>query len=261
MKQLFYFLFIFSLISCGGNDSLNEDVPQNNPSDLEPKKILTYLAEMPVSTNFNPDWYYEFFYENGRLRRMNGRLSKVDTGSSSFYFFYNDKQTNITYTANQATVQYDEPQNGIKKIVYSFQNSKLIKAEIYNTQDEIYRVKNYSYQNNKILIHTKWYTWDTYETYFFDANQNLEKSEKLDLSNSIETKLTTTYYMNFDQSENPYKKLYLMNDNFFVKSLSKNNYRKISYLVQDLQNPQWTPGSGQSEWTYQYSSTGQVILY
>ncbi|WP_129536095.1 hypothetical protein [Chryseobacterium sp. 3008163] len=72
--------------------------------------------------------------------------------------------------------------------------------------------------------------------------------------------MTTIYYSNFDTAKNPYKKLYLMNENFFVKSLSANNYRKMSYTIEYLQNPQSVPGNGSSEWTYNYDSNGQVII-
>ncbi|OCK53141.1 hypothetical protein BA768_00875 [Chryseobacterium sp. CBo1] len=262
MKKLLYILLAFAVISCSGTDDiLQEATFQNNSSELQPDKIWVYYAELPVITNVNQDWNYKFLYENGLLKRMTGRLNKVNSGGSNIYFFSNDIYTNVSYLPNQVVVEHSEMHDGVKKIVHTLQNNKLIKSEIYNNYNEIYQVKNYSYEANKISVHTKWYSWDTYDTYFFDSNKNLIKSEKLELSGNVETKLTKTDYLNFDTAKNPYKKLSLLNENFFVKSLSENNYRKISYTTQYLPNdPQILPGNGYNEWTYQYNSDGQVVL-
>lgn len=140
------------------------------------------------------------------------------------------------------------------------ENGKLKSRYLYYDADSWFSEKTYSYQTDKIVVHEKTYTWEYITTYFFDSNENLIKSERLEKSGGIDSKLTTTFYSNFDTAKNPFKKLYLCNDNFYEKSLSKNNYRKIDYTVQDLQNTQFPPGSGHSEWTYSYGSDGQVIL-
>lgn len=257
MQKYLYILLVLCLISCRGNDDSLE-----NQSDvsavLEPNKMLTFYAELPAIGSLYPNWYYEFFYENGNLKRMNGKLVKQNNGIE---MFFNSPYSTLSYSGNQVIIEHSETDGDIKKVINTLDNNRLKKTEMFSQYNELIAVKNFSYETGKISVHTNRYYWDTYDTYYFNSDNNLIKSEKLEKSNSISNKLTTTYYSNFDTAKNPYKKLYLMNDNFFVKSLSANNYKKISYTIEYLQNPQSVPGNGSSVWTYNYDSNGQVILY
>ncbi|CAD7801735.1 hypothetical protein CHRY9390_00820 [Chryseobacterium aquaeductus] len=261
MKKLLNILLLLFLFSCSGNCDSLEEVSQNFNSDLEPSKIWTYYAELPIITTQNPDWYYQFSYENGLLKRMNGKLYKMGNSGFEFYTFSQNVSTNFSYSGNQIVVEYSENDAEIKKSINTLESGRIKKSESFDEFNNLIITKNYSYETDKISVHTKRYTFDTYDTYFFDSNKNLIKSEKLQVSSNIQTRLTTTQYLNFDQAKNPYKKLYIVNDNFFIKSLSENNFRKITYITQNLQYPELNPGSGYSEWTYQYDADGQVILY
>jgi hypothetical protein len=256
MQKYLYILFILCLTSCSGNDDSSEN-QFNDSALLEPNKILTYYAELPTVGSLNPNWYYEFFYENGKLKRMNGKLVKQYNGIE---MFFNNPYSTLSYSANQVIIEHSETDGDIKKVINTFDNDRLKKSEMYSQYNELIAEKNFSYEADKISVHTHRYSWDTYDTYYFNSAKNLIKSEKLEKSSNVSNKLTTTYYSNFDTAKNPYKKLYLMNENFFVKSLSANNYRKISYTIEYLQNPQSVPGNGSSEWTYNYDSSGQVII-
>lgn len=255
MQKYLYILFIFCLISCSGNDESSEN---QNLTAPEPSKILSFYAELPIISSLNKNWYYECSYENGLLKMMKGKLVKQYNGSE---MFFSTPYSLLSYSPNKVIIEHSDADGEIKKIVQTLENNMLKKSEMYNEFDELITVKNFSYEVDKILVHTKRYSWDTYDTYFFDSFKNLTKSEKLEKSSDINIKLTTTYYTNFDTAKNPYKKLYLINDSFFVKSLSTNNYRKITYTIDNLQNPQSIPGNGNSEWAYQYDSNGQVSLY
>lgn len=244
------------MISCSGNDDSTEN-QYNNSALLEPNKILTFYAELPTVGSFNPDWYYEFLYENGKLKRMNGKLVKQYNGVE---MFFNSPYSTLSYSANQAIIEHSETFGDIKKVINTLDNDRLKKSEMYNQNNELVGVKNFSYDTDRISVHTNKYSWDTYDTYYFDSAKNLIKSEKLEKSNNVSNKLTTTYYSNFDTAKNPYKKLYLLNENFFIKSLSTNNFRKITYTIENLQNPQSIPGNGGSDWTYKYDADGQLIL-
>ncbi|WP_370898889.1 hypothetical protein [Chryseobacterium gossypii] len=167
----------------------------------------------------------------------------------------------FSYNNDKISIQHSEiADNGAKKEICNMENGKLKSRYLYDGSDFLFSEKTYAYQADKVIVDEKKYTWEYFTTYFFDSNQNLIKSEKLEKSGGIDSKLTTTFYSNFDTAKNPFKKLYLCNDNFYEKSLSKNNYRKIDYTVQDLQNTQFPLGNGHSEWTYSYGSDGQVIL-
>ncbi|UFH31217.1 hypothetical protein LNP04_14725 [Chryseobacterium sp. C-71] len=258
MKKLFYFLLILGMISCSTNsDDLLEN--QESSTDLEPNKAFVLYMEFPnAAALMKPSWYYTFNYENGRLIKMTGKYVK----SGNIWMqdnFYPDSFTTLSYHSNQIEVKHS---NDIyPTIVYTMENNKPKKAELYDQFNQVITVKNYTYEPGKIKIYSKTYTSETYFSYYFDSNNNLIKSEKLEKSGGFDITLTTKTYSNFDNSKNPFKKLYLVNDNFYEKSLSNNNYRKTNYIVQNLQNPQFLPGNGNAEWTYQYDSNGQIILH
>jgi len=257
MKKLFYFLFVLGIISCSTNSN---DMLENQQlsTDLEPNKAFVHYIEFPKLASLQPSWYYTFNYQNGKLVRMTGKFVK----SENIWLpdsFYPDSFTTLSYNNNQTEVKYS---NDIyPTIVYTMENDKPKKAELYNQFNELITVKNFTYESGKIKVYSKTYTFETYYTYYFDSNNNLIKSEKLEKAGGLDRTLTTTTYSNFDNSKNPFKKLYLLNDNFYEKSLSSNNYRKTNYIIQNLENPQSLPGNGNNEWTYQYDSDGQVKLY
>ncbi len=255
MKKLFYILCIVGIFSSCNND---ENIIVTD-QDLQPEKISAFIASFPKSySSIDPHLNYEFSYENGLLKKASG---KVVTPTPGVTIFITDQYSSFSYTNDKVSIQHSEmADNGAKKEICNMENGKLKSRYLYDVSDFLFSEKTYSYQTDKIVVHEKKYTWEYFTTYFFDSNQNLIKSEKLEKAEGVDSKLTTTFYSNFDTAKNPFKKLYLCNDNFYEKSLSKNNYRKINYTVQDLQNPQFPPGSGHSEWTYFYDSNGQVIL-
>ncbi|MFC7346904.1 hypothetical protein ACFQO9_09275 [Chryseobacterium zhengzhouense] len=257
MKKLFYFLFVLGIVSCStsSDDTLEN---QQNPTDLEPNKAFVYYMESPKVSSLQPSWYYTFNYKNGRLVKMIGKFVKSENIWSPDNF-YSDSFTTLSYHNNKIELKFSN--DTYPTIVYTMENDKPKKAELYNQFNELVTVKTYTYESGKIKIYSKTYTLETYYTYYLDSNNNLIKSEKLEKSGGLDKALTTTTYSNFDNSKNPFKKLYLLNDNFYEKSLSNNNYRKINYTIQNLQNPEYLPEIGNAEWTYQYDLNGQIVLH
>lgn len=255
MKKFFYILCIAGIFSSCDNDESTAIVDQ----ELQPEKISAFIASFPKSySSIDPRLTYKFSYENGLLKKASGKIMSPTPGITTFM---TDPYSLFSYNNDKVSIQHSEMEtNGAVKEVCTMENGKLKSRYLYNGIDVLFSEKTYSYQTDKIAVYEKQYTWEYFTTYFFDSNQNLIKSEKLEKSGGIDSKLTTTFYSNFDTAKNPFKKLYLCNDNFYEKSLSKNNYRTVDYTVQDLQNPQFPPGSGHSDWTYFYDSDGQVIL-
>ncbi|SHF22572.1 hypothetical protein [Chryseobacterium takakiae] len=255
MKKFFYILCIAGIFSSCDNDESAAIVDQ----ELQPEKISAFIASFPKSySSIDPHLNYEFSYENGLLKKASGKIMSPAPGITTFM---TDPYSLFSYNNDKISIQHSEiAGNGAKKEICNVENGKLKSRYLYDSSDSQFSEIIYTYQADKIIVHEKKYTWEYFTTYFFDSNQNLIKSEKLEKSGGIDSKLTTTFYSNFDTAKNPFKKLYVCNDNFYEKSLSKNNYRKIDYTVQDLQNPQFLPGSGHSEWTYSYGSDGQIIL-
>lgn len=254
MKKIFYILCIAGIFSSCSNDDSVIIAEQ----DLQPEKIFVFIASLPKSYSIDPHFNYEFSYENGLLKKASGKITAV---TPYITMFFEEPYSLFTYNNDKISIQHsEEADNGAIKEICNMENGKLKSRYLYHDPDSWFSEITYTYQADKTVVHQKTYTWEYITTYFFDSNQNLIKSERLEKSGGIDSKLTTTFYSNFDTAKNPFKKLYLCNDNFYEKSLSKNNYRKIDYTVQDLQNTQFPPGSGHAEWTYSYDSNGQVIL-
>ncbi|KAA0126385.1 hypothetical protein FY557_17865 [Chryseobacterium sp. SN22] len=248
-------IFAALLLSCTEHD---EDENSFSSEADGPEKMSVRYAALPKITNLDPKLNYEFSYNQGNLTKISGKIKTF----AGFDVFLIEPNSILSYNNNLVTVENSEiADNNIKRIIYTMEKGRPKKAELYDGNNLLFSKKDYFYEADKIVVSEKMYTWEFYTTYFFDSHKNLIKAEKLEKSGGIDKKLTTTMYLDFDHSKNPYKKLYLANDNFYEKSLSENNYRKIAYTVKDLQNTQFPPGYGNAEWTYSYNSDGQIILY
>lgn len=268
MKKIFYFLFIaLSLISCDNHDDIIQENQQIS-HDLESDKAYAHYIDFPnIVVMLLPSWYYTFNYENGNLTKMAGKF--VNPANIGLGSFYPDPFISLSYNNNQVEVKDSE--SPYTKTVYTMENNRPKKSEYYEYADigEVLQItKTYTYEANTIVVYENFYNgnMEIYTTYFFDSNKNLIKSEKLEKSGGLDNKLTNTTYLNFDQAKNPFKKMFLINDNLYEKSLSANNFRAIKSISQYLPNPhngniQLPPGIKNANWTYQYDSNGQVLLY
>jgi len=255
MKKIFYLLFALSVMSCGSDDIVSEN--QQQTADLSPEKALVHYMEFPKIVPFSPS-YYTFNYENGRLIKMTGKIQEF---SNVGYLFFPEPYRTLTYNDNK--VELKDSDNAYSTVIYTMESDRPKKSELY-IDNELVTTKSYTYESNKIMVYEDTYNKnkEVFITYLFDSNQNLIKSEKLEKSGGADKTLTTTNYSNFDQAKNPFKKLSLINDNLYEKSLSINNYRKVEGTVYQFYNPnQFPPGSFNSQWTYQYDSNGQVLLF
>ncbi|MFP3593061.1 hypothetical protein [Chryseobacterium sp. SIMBA_038] len=252
MKKIFYLLFALSVMSCGSDDDIVSE-NQQQTADLSPEKALVHYMEFPKIVPLSPS-YYTFNYENDRLIKMNGKMEQNG-------FFSPDAYRTLSYNNNKVELKYSD--NSYTTLVYTMENGKPKKSELY-IDNELVTSKSYTYESNKVMVYEDTYNKnkEVFITYLFDSNQNLIKSEKLEKAGGVDKTLTTTNYSNFDQAKNPFKKLSLINDNLYEKSLSINNYRKVEGTVYQFYNPnQFPPGSFNSQWTYQYDNNGQVLLY
>lgn len=262
MKKIFYFLFAFSLLSCAGND----DIFETGNRDLEPAIMWAHLAELPNSSGITAG-EYKFAYQKGNLQRMSGKLK---TYSGIGGIFDPEPYYTLSYGSNKVTVKFSE--DPFTTTVYTMESGKPKKAEVfgYNMVEGInylQTTKIYTYTPEKIMIYQYLYNKnrESYTSYFFNSNGNLIKSEKLEKSGGVDRIFTTTKYSDFDNAKNPFKKLFLIKDNFYEKSLSANNFRKIESIIQYLPTPdngniELPAGINNAHWTYQYDSNGQVIL-
>jgi hypothetical protein len=242
------------LLSCSNNDDIQDIQTVQNTADLEPDRIWLYLADWPLNNAHS--WEYKFTYENGNLKKMSGQLA------DTFSYDYNRI---VTYMGNKVTIESFPNNDNYRadKLIYTIENGRPINAEMYDSIDELMFKKNYTYESNKIKVYINWYdVQEIYITYYFDSNNNLIKSEKLEKEIGIDRKLTITNYSDFDTAKNPYKKLYLLNDTFYEKSLSANNYRKIKGTIQQFYTlTPMPPVIFENNCNYTYDINGQIILH
>lgn len=255
MKKIFYVLFALSLFSCKSNEE--DIVEETQIQDLQPDKAYIHYVDRPTS-NLNADWYYRFNYENGNLTKISGWLM----GKT----FSSDAHTDLTYQGNEAKISYSFDSDLTN--VYTLQNNRPIKEVLY-IQDFIQGTKTYTYENDKIKIFLKPTNGlsDYFVTYYFNpVTKNLIKSEFLHKLQGADVELTTTIYSDFDNAQNPFKKMGLVSDDLYEKSLSANNFRKKVVTVEQFAHPAngnvaMPPSTTIKELTYKYDSNGQVLLY
>ncbi|WP_114820924.1 hypothetical protein [Chryseobacterium sp. KLBC 52] len=266
MKKIFYILLVLGLSSCSSTNDEFITVNENQTEDLQPDKGYIFLMDQRTAL-MSPDKYYRFFYENGRLQKMLGRNYFV-TGNSQF--FYPDVITQLSYTNNKVQVDYLEPEmtSGYRTTSYLMEHNRPAKAEKYyknGTIAELEMTRTYTYGSNTVSVYTKLGYQEFFTTYYFDANSNLSKSETLEKTSGKDKQFTTTLYSDFDNAKNPFKKLFLINDDFYEKSLSKNNFRAKESVTEYADYPDTgvppQPGISKSKWTYNYDNNGQVLLY
>ncbi|MGU3373345.1 hypothetical protein [Chryseobacterium sp. M5A1_1a] len=254
MKKIFYILFALSLFSCSSNEEIIEETQKQ---DLQPDKAYIHYVDRPAS-NLNADWYYRFNYENGNLTKISGWLKGK--------LFSSDSYTYLTYQGNEVKVSYSFDSDLTN--VYTLQNNKPIKEVLY-IQDYIQGTKTYAYENDKIKIYIKLPNTlsDYFLTYYFNpVTKNLIKSEFLHQSQGTDVELTTIVYSDFDNAQNPFKKMGLVSDDLYEKSLSANNFRTKMVTVEEFAHPlngnvAMPPSTTIQNLTYKYDSNGQVLLY
>ncbi|MDH6252292.1 hypothetical protein M2347_002019 [Chryseobacterium sp. H1D6B] len=260
MKKLLFLFLMMCLLSCSNNDDIQDIQTVQNTADLEPDRIWVSLAEWPNNVGFNNGpLEYKFTYENGNLKKMSGQLVEAYPGT---LLFIKDYYWDLSYIGNKITLK-NYTDKKINELIYTIENGRPLKAEMYNDLDELVFTKEYTYEPNKIKVYINQADIrETYITYYFDSNKNLIKSEKLEKISGIDQKLTITNYSDFDTAKNPYKKLYLLNDTFYEKSLSANNYRKAEGTTELLNSSHPFPsGTFMYSQTYIYDANGQIFLH
>lgn len=267
MKQILTFLILGILFfSC----STNEEEIENNQDNAP---LITQMSPYSLTSENQSGLYTYFEYDNAkRLTKKTGGL--VQLGTISFYS--NEMYTSLVYDNNRVTIenfsistQFTVPKN---YIYITLNNSKQIVEKDIPVDNNHVRDKKqfYKYSNNKLVeIETTFpnYSYDpTYpgdyilsylEKFYYDSNGNLAKTEYFELRNGINIgeKIIRTFE-NYDNSINPLKRFYLLNQ-YFYGSISKNNYRKYTLIHYD--NDVMT-STAETICTYLYDTNGNILV-
>ncbi|MFP3835530.1 hypothetical protein [Chryseobacterium sp. SIMBA_028] len=247
MKKIFYILLGICMLSCSSsNDEAIEDT-----RDLQPDKSYEFYIDTPYSSSTSVNnGHYQFTYENGNLKTVFG-LNEKSLPTNSISLSYQDNQVKVFDAVNNSTNAYT---------IHTIENNKLVKSEFYNFVSVLGKTRSYTYEKGIISVYEeKGGNQDAIITYYFNNDNNLVKQEKLERIGGANLGLNTIIYSDFDKAKNPFKKLGLVNDSWFAKSLSTNNFRKveisyISFTNQDVSTKIYNC-------VYKYDSKGQVLLY
>ena len=275
MKHFFsFFTAIFFLISCSKNEEETQNVQNNDP--LITKMNLSVLNQnSQVNNQTDPHLYFQYDSQN-RLTKKIGGFAPLPAASGYISFFSNEIYTSLIYNNNEVTVEDFSTSNSFttpaNTTYYSLNNlSQIVIKETPNQNDSnLNKKQTYSYINNKLLeILTEFpnkpynpndpyeYVLTYLEKFYYNSIGNLTKTEYLELHNGVITGYKTVrFFENYDNSINPFKRLYLLND-FFYSSISNNNYRK--YRLNKYEDNVLVYFEEKSR-TFNYDSNGNIII-
>jgi hypothetical protein len=272
MKYLIIFLFTGIFItSCSRNEDTPENYDGNEPLITEMNVDMFFSSSFPINQLI-------ISFEYGTDLRLTKKIGGFLTFSSStgYNSSFTDKiYTSLIYTGQNVTVEnfssspdFTVPLN-TKYFTLNNQNQIDIK-EIPNNNNYWLKKQTFNYFNNHLTeIKTTLpnmlynptdpndYLLTYIEKFYYDINGNLTKSEYFEQQNGINKgeKVIRTFE-NYDNSTNPCKRLQLL-DEFFYRSLSKNNYRKyteIHYFYNVIGSTSTT------SWSFNYDTNGQIII-
>lgn len=269
MKKLFLlFVLGLTIFSCNRDD----EQTQEKEYPLVTKINIDFLSGYSPSPDY---FYFEYDNQNRLIRRNGGFLQQSQ--ATGYHGFFTDKiYTSLVYTDNLITIEdfSSDPQFiPLKNSKYITLNSKN-QIEIKEIPDFINANLNkkqvFKYSNNRLTeILTTFPNMPHYpspddfiltylEKFYYDSRGNLKKTEYIAQENgkNTEGKIIRTFE-NYDNSLNPFKRLYLL-DNYFYFSLSKNNYRKYTETTYDISGT--LISTVIKKFDFNYDSNGNIII-
>jgi hypothetical protein len=267
MKQIFTFLTLGILLFSCSRDEEEIDKYQNN---------AYFISKM--SRGFRPgdstELYTYFEYDNSkRLVKKTGEFMPL-TYSGPLRFF-SENYTSLLYDNNRVTVESFSSTNlfvvPYNSICFTLNNSMQIeKKEIPAiTNNHFSKTLLYNYSNNK-LVQIKTTLPDMaygatgpneylsyIENFYYNSNGNLTRTEYFRQEYGINKgEKIVRIFENYDNSINPWKRLYL-SDEYFYRSISKNNYRKYTEMYYDND---MLMSTNDISWIFLYDSNGDILV-
>lgn len=273
MKHLIKLIFIgIFIISCSKTEDSLENNVINEPLITKMNSKVFNSSNVPP----NNELIFSFEYNTDlRLTKKNGGFITSSPSTGYDGYFTNEIYTSLIYTGQNVTVEnfssssvFTVPLN-TKYFTLNYLN-QIDKKEIPNSNNYWLKKQTFNYLNNKLIeikttlpnmpydsTNPNDYLLTYLEKFYYDSNGNLTKSEYFEKQNGINKgeKVIRTFE-NYDNSYNPCKRLQLL-DEFFYRSLSKNNYRKYTerHYYDDVLGL-----TSDRSWTFNYNPNGQIIV-
>jgi len=272
MKNIFTLFFLsFILFSCS-RDNEDEIIENNEPLITKMSSLVLYSG---FTFNSNMDLNVYFQYDNDkRLTRKTGGFLPV-SGSTGFDSSFSDKVfTTLVYSGNTVLIEnfssspdFTVPKNSKYFILNN--NNQIFEREFEDGHEYNYKKQQYKYESGKLteilttLPKMPYYPPDDYiptylEKFYYDSKGNLTKSEYIFQKDGMNTKeKIVRTFEDYDNSYNPWKRLYLL-DEFFYRSISKNNFRKYTEIKYDYYGN--ITSTKVQDWGFNYDSSGNIII-
>lgn len=268
MKQiLMVFALGFLLFSCNNDGEI-----MNNQNNLPLVTKMSY----PIFNSENPTQLIYFAYDNSnRLTKKTGGFLQLATTTGYSGFFINEIYTTLVYENNKVTVEdfttsvvFTVPKN---TRYFTLNSAIQIEQKVIPNTYNIYWSKNqvFDYSNEKLQeIKTTFpnmpydstdpndYLLTYSEKFYYDSSGNLSKTEYFEQHNGINKgEKIVRIFENYDKGLNPWKRFHLL-DEYFYRSISKNNYRKYTEVHY---NNEIITSSNEVNWTFSYDSNGNIL--
>lgn len=251
--------------SCSSNEDENNIKKNNDP-------LLTKMSYYGFFSEYQNQALVYFEYDkHKRLTKTIGGFLDLQT---NLYLYRKDIYTLLTYSNDNTKVTIKSFANTgssdvLLNSVYIILNksNQIIEKQIpISSGDAIWlnQKLNFSYSGDKLIEVKTTYpdrVYDpgeeirmTLEKFYYDENGNLSKAEYF--NPYYKEKMIQTFE-DYDNSYNPYKRLYLLKD-YFYQSLSKNNFQKHTktFYKNDIMI-----STSETSWKYSHDSNGNIITY
>lgn len=274
IKYLFQLLlFSILMISCS-RDAEPEKMVKNEILTTKVKTGILY-PDLRIQNLAEVNFMFEYDSQK-RVTKKNGGFLSI-SGSTGFNAAFTDKiYTSLLYNNDKVTVEdfYNSKEFTVpKNSKYFTLNSSNLIAEkevpdrfsSYSYKKEFYSYKNGLLDEIKTTFPNALYEptdpndyIETYsERFYYDATGNLTRTEYFELHDGVKTEnKRIRQFENYDNSGNPFKRFTLL-DEYFYRSLSKNNFRSYREEVYRFDE---IISTKTQEWTFNYDANGQIII-
>ena len=267
--SIFFSLFAFS---CSREEEESVKLEENYPLLMKlDSRILDLSAPIIL-----PDYNFYFEYNDQKLTKKIGGYVPTAASTGVGGVFSTKVFTSLVYQDNKVTVE-DFSNTSEFTILknskyFTLNNSnKIIQKEVPD-RTSIYWYKKQSFiYKNEYLDEIKTtlpnmpfdpndpndYVVTFSEKFYFDNSGNLVKTEYFEQHNGINTEnKIVRIFSDYDSSLNPFKRFTLL-DEYFYRSLSKNNFRDYKEYDYHYSN---IPNVNTRNWTFNYDAKGNIIL-